>query len=145
MGQGAAAGAYGRVSSGLLLGASEIIEPGERLLVEPNVIAAPRRPFQNLVKIKITGQIAEGHFDPATLMEETALGAGLGYGLHKGVPWVNQRFIQGPAQQRAIDAARTTLSTGRQQAPVLPPAPFREAARRLIFGQAAAGGLPGQN
>jgi hypothetical protein len=48
------------------------------------------------------------------------------------------------AQQRAIDAARSTLSTGNFQAPIAPDQPFRDAVRRLIFGQAAAGRLPGQ-
>jgi hypothetical protein len=84
-------------------------------------------------------QLAEGHFDPAHLAMETALGAGLGYGLHAGIPWATKRYIQGPAQQRALDAARSTLSTGQYQAPVLPEASFRDAIRSLIFGQGAAG------
>jgi hypothetical protein len=85
------------------------------------------------------GQIAEGHFDPGTLAAETLVGAGLGYGLHKGVPAITKTFFQAPAQRRAIDAARSTLSTGQYQAPVLPDAPFRDAVRSLIFGQGAAG------
>lgn len=85
------------------------------------------------------GQVAEGHFDPATLAAETIGGGILGYGLHKGVPAFTQKFIQGPAQQRAIDAARSTLSTGQLQAPVLPDAAFRDAVRSLIFGQGARG------
>jgi hypothetical protein len=48
------------------------------------------------------------------------------------------------AQQRAIDAARSTLSTGNFQAPIPPDQPFRDAVRRLIFSQGAAGRLPGQ-
>jgi hypothetical protein len=48
------------------------------------------------------------------------------------------------AQQRAMDAARSTLSTGNYQAPLDAVAPFREAVRKLIFGQGAAGRLPGQ-
>ena len=87
----------------------------------------------------VGGQVAEGHFDPAHLAEETLIGAGLGYGLHAGIPAFNKTYIQGPAQQRAIDAARSTLSTGRFQAPVLPDAPFRDAVRNLIFGQGASG------
>lgn len=87
----------------------------------------------------VGGQVAEGHFDPASLAEETAAGALLGYGLHAGIPKFNKTFIQGPAQQRAIDAARSTLSTGQFQAPVLPDAAFRDAVRQLIFGQGAAG------
>jgi hypothetical protein len=87
----------------------------------------------------IGGQVAEGHFDPMHLAGETAAGAVLGYGLHKGIPWASQRFIQGPAQQRAIDAARSTFSTGQLQAPVLPDATFRDAMRQLWFGQGAGG------
>ena len=87
----------------------------------------------------VGGQVAEGHFDPARLAEETAIGAGLGYGLHAGIPRFTKTYIQGPAQQRAIDAARSTLSTGQFQAPVLPDATFRDAVRSLIFGQGAAG------
>lgn len=85
------------------------------------------------------GQIAEGHFDPAALAAETLSGVATGYMLHKGLPAFQQKFIQGPAQARAIDAARSTLSTGQLQAPVLPDAPFRDAVRKLIFGQGAAG------
>jgi hypothetical protein len=87
----------------------------------------------------VGGQVAEGHFDPASLAEETAAGALLGYGLHTGIPWASKRYIQGPAQQRALDAARSTLSTGQFQAPVLPDAAFRDAVRSLIYGQGAAG------
>ena len=43
------------------------------------------------------------------------------------------------AQQRAIAAARTALSTGQQQSPVLPPAPLRDMIRNLIYGQGAGG------
>ena len=49
------------------------------------------------------------------------------------------------AQQRAIDAARSTLSTGNYQAPVAAPtSAFGDAIRRIIFSQGAAGRLPGQ-
>jgi hypothetical protein len=48
------------------------------------------------------------------------------------------------AQQRALNAARSTLSTGNYQAPIAPDQPFRDALRRLIFSQGAAGQLPGQ-
>jgi hypothetical protein len=85
------------------------------------------------------GQLAEGHFDPAHLAGEVAAGAALGYGLHKGVPWASQKFIQGPAQQSAIDAARSTLSTGQLQAPVYPTATIRDALRTLLYGQGAGG------
>ena len=85
-------------------------------------------------------QIAEGHFDPAHLAAETLVGAGLGYGLHRTVPAI-QRAISQPAQQRAIDAYRSTLSTGQLQNPVLPDAGFRNAVRQLIFGQGAGGQL----
>jgi hypothetical protein len=42
-------------------------------------------------------------------------------------------------RKRALDAYRTTASTGKFEAPVLPDAPFREAVGRLIFGKGAAG------
>jgi hypothetical protein len=48
------------------------------------------------------------------------------------------------AQQRALAAARSSLSTGKYQAPIAPDQPFRDAVRRLIFSQGAAGRLPGQ-
>jgi hypothetical protein len=49
------------------------------------------------------------------------------------------------AQQAAIDAARSTLSTGNFQAPgAAPTSAFGDAIRRLIFSQGAAGKLPGQ-
>ena len=85
------------------------------------------------------GQIASGHYDPATLAAEAAGGMALGYGLHKGVPWTQKTFVQGPAQQRAIAAARSALSTGLPQAPVLPPTPLRDVIRNLIYGQGAGG------
>jgi hypothetical protein len=85
------------------------------------------------------GQIASGHYDPASLAAEAAIGAATGYGLHKGVPWAQKTFVQGPAQQRAIAAARSALSTGLPQAPVLPPAPLRDVIRNLIYGQGAGG------
>ena len=85
------------------------------------------------------GQIAQGHFDPATLAEEAASGALLGFGLHKGAPWVTKTFVQGPAQKRAIDAARVALSTGQSQAPLMAAPPSRTALRNLIFGLGAGG------
>lgn len=49
------------------------------------------------------------------------------------------------AQQQAIDAARSTLSTGNFQAPgAAPTSAFGDAVRRLIFGLGAGGKLPGQ-
>lgn len=49
------------------------------------------------------------------------------------------------AQQRALAAARSTLSTGAFQAPVAPgSSSFSDAVRRLIFSRGAAGQLPGQ-
>jgi hypothetical protein len=86
-----------------------------------------------------SGQAAEGHFDPAHFAAEMAIGAGLGYGLHKGTPWAMGKFVQGPAQQRAIDAARVVASTGLPQAPVLPNAPLRNALRSLGFSLGGAG------
>jgi hypothetical protein len=84
------------------------------------------------------GQIAEGHFDPAHLAAETMVGGALGYGLHRAVPSIQARISQ-PAQQRAIDAYRSTISNGRLQNPVLPDAAYRDAIRSLIFGQGAGG------
>jgi hypothetical protein len=48
------------------------------------------------------------------------------------------------AQKRALNAARSTFSTGNYQAPVDPDQPFRDAVRQLFFSQGAAGRLPGQ-
>ena len=86
-----------------------------------------------------SGQAAEGHFDPAHFAEEVALGGLLGYGVHKGVPAAYGKFLQGPAQQRAIDAARVALSTGQAQSPLLRNAPTRNALANLLFSQGAAG------
>jgi hypothetical protein len=84
------------------------------------------------------GSAAEGHFDPQHFAEEALIGGLTGYGLHKTIPAI-QGAAQQAAQNRAIAAARVALSTGAQQSPVLPAAPWRDALRSLIYGQAARG------
>jgi hypothetical protein len=81
---------------------------------------------------------SEHELDPAHIAEAALGGAALGYGFHKGVPAVQGAF-NAARQQRAIDAARVALGTGMQQSPLGMAAPFRDAVRKLIFGQAAAG------
>ena len=44
------------------------------------------------------------------------------------------------AQQAALDALRTTASTGKYQPPVYPPSPLLDAVRQAIYGRGAAGG-----
>jgi len=81
----------------------------------------------------------EGHQPAWAQIPEDIAGLGAGFLLK------NRLNAAGAlAQQRALAAARTAFSTGRSQAPVLPDAPFRDAVRRLIFSQGAAGQLPGQ-
>jgi hypothetical protein len=97
----------------------------------------------------VTGGATSG-WDPARMLEEAAVG-GLGiYGVHAGGTAI-RALVQQAAQQRALDAARATLSTvGRMPgggyaptaqaiAPVLPTASVRDALRTLIFGQGARG------
>lgn len=76
------------------------------------------------------------------------LGADLGIGAVLAGSMAGYGKISGmrarAAQQHAIDAARSTLSTGNFQAPIAPDQPFRDAVRRLIFSQGAAGRIPGQ-
>jgi hypothetical protein len=93
------------------------------------------------VALPIAGGVAEGHFDPQHAAAEAAIGLGLGYGLHRGVPAV-QGVARAPGVARAIDAARTTAATGNYAAPTLPTTPFRDALRRLIFSHALAGQTP---
>jgi hypothetical protein len=81
----------------------------------------------------------EGHQPWWASIPEDIAGVGAGFLLKNRLGAAGAK-----AQQQALDAARTAFSTGQAQAPVLPLAPFREAARRLMFGQAAAGQLPGQ-
>ena len=110
----------------------------------PDVAAAPSawdlRHFAHpLAGAAIGGALnigTEHDLDPAHIAEGVLIGGTLGYGLHKGVPAVQGAFQQA-AQQRAINAARLALGTGVQQAPLGAAAPFRDAVRKLIFGQAA--------
>jgi hypothetical protein len=111
----------------------------------PDVSAAPSawdiRHFAHpLVGAGLGAALGAAHGgDPTTIAEEALGGLALGYGLHRGVPLVQGRFFSGPAQQRAIDAARTALSTGQAQAPILPTATIRDALRTLIYGRGAVG------
>jgi hypothetical protein len=88
--------------------------------------------------LSLTGT-EEGHQPAWAQIPEDIAGLGAGFLLK------NRLGAAGKvAQQQMLDAYRTTASTGKFQAPVLPDAAFREAVRRLIFGQGAAGQLPGQ-
>ena len=82
---------------------------------------------------------AEGHQPWWANIPEDIAGLGAGFLLKNRL---NAAGVAG--QQRAIDAARSALSTGQQQSPVLPTAPLRDWVRQIIYGQGAAGGLPGQ-
>jgi hypothetical protein len=83
---------------------------------------------------------AEGHQPWWATIPEDVGGVLAGVALKKGLGMAGAR-----AQQQALAAARTAFSTGQAQAPVLPGAPLRDTMRRLMFGQAAAGQLPGQS
>jgi hypothetical protein len=112
----------------------------------PDIAAAPsawdlRHMAHPLVGAALGGALgigSEHELDPAHIAEAALGGAALGYGLHKGVPAVQGAF-QRATQQRAIDAARVALATGQQQSPLGAAAPFRDAVRKLIFGQASGG------
>jgi hypothetical protein len=81
----------------------------------------------------------EGHQPWWASIPEDIAGVGAGFLLKNRLAAAGAK-----AQQQALDAARTAFSTGQAQAPVLPGAPLRDTMRRLIFGQTAAGQLPGQ-
>jgi hypothetical protein len=93
------------------------------------------------VALPIAGGVAEGRFNPEHAAAEAAIGLGLGYGLHRGVPFV-QGLTRGPGLARAIDASRATAATGSYVAPVRPDAAFRDAMRSLIFSRALGGQNP---
>ena len=82
----------------------------------------------------------EGHQPWWATLPEDVGGIIAGVGLKKGLGMAGAA-----AQQQALAAARTAFSTGQSQAPVLPGAPLRDTMRRLMFGQTAAGQLPGQS
>jgi hypothetical protein len=113
----------------------------------PQVSAAPgawdiRHVVQHLVPAA-TGAAFGGYqagpqHDVEGALGGMATGALLGYGLHKGVPWV-QGMAQRAAQQQALDAARVTLATGQKTAPLAGPSPYGDALRNLIFGLGARG------
>jgi hypothetical protein len=88
--------------------------------------------------LSLTGT-EEGHQPAWAQIPEDIAGLGAGFLLKNRLNAAGMK-----AQQQALAAARTAFSTGNAQAPVLPDAPFRDAVRRLIFGQGAAGQLPGQ-
>ena len=74
------------------------------------------------------------------ILGATAAGGALGYGLHKGVPWV-QSVGQQARQQAALDAAKVGTSLGQNVAPVAPLTPLRNAIRQLIYGGGTVGGV----
>jgi hypothetical protein len=97
------------------------------------------------------GTIANEGISAATGEHESPLehvGADLGIGTALALSSMGYSGLSGmrarAAQQAAIDAARSSLSTGNLQAPIAPDQPFRDAVRRLIFSQGAAGRIPGQ-
>ena len=91
----------------------------------------------------IDAATGQDHPSPmARVGEDLAVGSGLalgtmGYGALTG-------RVNALTQQRAIDALRSTISTGNYQAPVGPATPLRDLVRSYIYGQSAAGKLPGQ-
>ena len=100
----------------------------------------------------IAGAIAKEGFDATTGQEHPSplvrvgedlgagalfLGAGLGY---RGLTG----HLNELTQQRALDALRSTISTGNYQAPVVPATPLRDWVRQFIYSQGAANRLPGQ-
>jgi hypothetical protein len=89
--------------------------------------------------LSLTGT-EEGHQPAWAQIPEDIAGLGAGFLLKNRLAAAGMK-----GQQQALAAARTAFSTGQAQAPVLPAAPFRDAVRQLIFGQGAAGQLPGQN
>jgi hypothetical protein len=70
-------------------------------------------------------------------LEDAVIGAGIG-GLGGSYGGASAGLNQA-AQQRAINAARSTFASGAPVAPLGAPAPFRDAARKLLFGLGAAG------
>ena len=100
----------------------------------------------------VAGAVAKEGFDAATGQEHPSpmtrvgedlgagalfLGAGLGY---RGLTG----HLNELTQQRALDALRSTISTGNYQAPMQPPQSLRDWVRSIIYSQSAAGKLPGQ-
>jgi hypothetical protein len=81
----------------------------------------------------------EGHQPAWAQIPEDIAGLGAGFLLKRGLNAAGMK-----AQQQALDAYRTTASTAKFQAPVMPDAPFRDAVRSLLLSRGAAGQLPGQ-
>ena len=97
------------------------------------------------------GTMANEGISAATGQHETPMehiGADVGVGTALALSSMGYSGLTGmrarAAQQRALDAARSTLSSGNYQGPIAPDQPFRDAVRRLIFSQGAAGQIPGQ-
>ena len=91
-----------------------------------------------LAKEGIDAATGEQHQSPlARIGEDLAVGAGLGAGTatYSGITGQLARA----AQNRAIAAARSTLSTGNYAVPSPPVTPVRNALRMLLMGQGAAG------
>ena len=106
---------------------------------------------KHLMIAPVAGTIANEGFAAATGQENSPMehvagdlgvaaaimGGGKAYGALTGR--VNQL-----TQQRALDALRSTISTGNYQAPMQPPSTLRDWVRSYIYSQGAAGKLPGQ-
>ena len=91
----------------------------------------------------IDAATGQDHPSPmARIGEDLAVGGGLALGT-MGYGALTER-VNRLAQQRAIDALRSTISTGNYQAPIQPATPLRDFVRQLIYGQGTAGKLPGQ-
>ena len=85
----------------------------------------------------------EQHQSPmARIGEDLAVGGGLALGsmTYRGLTARSNRLMQ----QRAVDALRSTVSTGNYQAPVVPATPISDWVRQFIYSQGAANRLPGQ-
>ena len=81
----------------------------------------------------------EGGGDLGHIAEGALTGAALGYGLHKGLPVVQNWARSGP-YEAAQDAARVVASTGLPQAPIQPMTPLRDALRMLgVYGPGSGG------
>ena len=91
----------------------------------------------------INAATGQEHQSPmARIGEDLTVGGGLALGTlgYRGLTSRLNRL----EQQRAIDALRSTISTGNYQAPVLPATPLRDWVRQFIYSQGAANRLPGQ-
>ena len=91
-----------------------------------------------LAKEGLDAATGEQHQSPlARIGEDLAVGGALGVGT-AGYSGISGQLARA-AQNRAIAAARSTLSTGNYAAPLQPQTPVRDALRMLLMGQGAAG------